>query len=672
MSNYIVKTGRLYADDVRWRSIDGTVEDLVDGGYDITIKPQDIVTKGPYIDVRAYGAVGNGISDDYQAIQDAVDAQLGPVFFPKGTYMISQTVLADSSTCMFLGCGPHSVIKAMRNSTSGIIGASESATQRSKLWIKDLVLDGNNDNLAAFTEFEGSTFGHGLTLKNWDEVFIDDVIVQNTTGHGVFIMECSYVQIGSIMVRNCDGYGFVYELPRVDGSGARSIEANKNMHTLQVGQVIVEGCGTQGTGWSGLNVFDSHPAQSSYVRRLQFGLIHCKNGGRSGATFGRNADGSVGLIGGTEIQVDSMILQDNEAHGTEIYGAKNFMCNQIYARGNGRTGITINVGDDLDVFSQQISIGQIQTIENGYYGLHMPANMDVQIGRVLAVNNSQSTASIYDGVSIYSGATGAIDDSAATKNIHIGSILAFDDQDTPTQRYGVNYYGGTVAGGHNRIEYIRAYDNATADVHSVCGVASYSTLDVGSVDVGTFGLTYSFNEDGANSKTPRWKIGGWYYFWARTTDGAANYSLGRIPIPDSTMGIVEIHCTCHEDGDIASGDRAIWKILYGVLNTAAATAAVSNSRNWNISNYTEDKAFDCDGGLTTDQVCDSLATKIYYDGEASYIYQYVAKSDVNLNLIVTAGGAGADYITPQGTGLAGKTINWFIKARYLVEDMTTS
>jgi len=48
----------------------------------------------PYVNVKSYGAIGDGTTDDTTAINAAITAAGtdGTVFFPKGTYLVSSTL----------------------------------------------------------------------------------------------------------------------------------------------------------------------------------------------------------------------------------------------------------------------------------------------------------------------------------------------------------------------------------------------------------------------------------------------------------------------------------------------------------------------------------------------------------------------------------------------------
>lgn len=61
-----------------------------------------------YANVRDYGAVGNGLTDDWAAIQNVIDnvvADRGTVYFPAGDYVISQTINCGTRAFNFRGDG---------------------------------------------------------------------------------------------------------------------------------------------------------------------------------------------------------------------------------------------------------------------------------------------------------------------------------------------------------------------------------------------------------------------------------------------------------------------------------------------------------------------------------------------------------------------------------------
>lgn len=75
----------------------------VAGNYLSTLKLADIVTKGPWVDVRAFGAVGDGIANDTAAITSALAfcaTNNRTLFFPNGTYLDSAQRIV---TCNIIG-----------------------------------------------------------------------------------------------------------------------------------------------------------------------------------------------------------------------------------------------------------------------------------------------------------------------------------------------------------------------------------------------------------------------------------------------------------------------------------------------------------------------------------------------------------------------------------------
>lgn len=60
-----------------------------------------------YVNVKDYGATGNGTSDDYAAIMSAIDAaaERATIYFPAGHYVVSQTINCGTKAYNFRGDG---------------------------------------------------------------------------------------------------------------------------------------------------------------------------------------------------------------------------------------------------------------------------------------------------------------------------------------------------------------------------------------------------------------------------------------------------------------------------------------------------------------------------------------------------------------------------------------
>lgn len=92
-----------------------------------TVLIDDAVMKGPWIDVRAYGAVGDGVTDDLSAINSAMVAAStaggGIVFFPPGTYLTSDTIELKSNV-VAVGSGQRTTTIYLSGADAPILSAS--------------------------------------------------------------------------------------------------------------------------------------------------------------------------------------------------------------------------------------------------------------------------------------------------------------------------------------------------------------------------------------------------------------------------------------------------------------------------------------------------------------------------------------------------------------------
>jgi hypothetical protein len=126
---------------------------IVQNGVTCQTAVSNIGLDAPYINVKAFGATGNGTTDDTAAVQSAIDfvntAGGGTVFFPAGTYYLGQ--LQYYPGIAFLGVGPASKLLKIPNPNmffrlftrfSAPVLQADSAPVS---W-SNLLLDGNSQN----------------------------------------------------------------------------------------------------------------------------------------------------------------------------------------------------------------------------------------------------------------------------------------------------------------------------------------------------------------------------------------------------------------------------------------------------------------------------------------------------------------------------------------------
>lgn len=137
------------------------------------------------VNVKDYGAVGDGMHDDTAAIQAAIDTAEasggGIVFIPAGTYIVSSTLVVDRSRVHIVGAGMGATtLKASAFVTGTILRFTGLSTTSRNFYslIQNLGIDGNNCSGAL-----------GLHLK-WTSLFrLINVFITNCPAGGLKIEE---------------------------------------------------------------------------------------------------------------------------------------------------------------------------------------------------------------------------------------------------------------------------------------------------------------------------------------------------------------------------------------------------------------------------------------------------------------------------------------------------
>jgi hypothetical protein len=119
--------------------------------------PISYITNKTPVSVKDFGATGNGVTDDTTSIQNTINSVVsaggGTVFFPKGTYIISNVLTIGGNNVTLEGVFGGTTIKA-KNATD--FQDMITATGRSNLKFYNLILDANGPgrNGVATTVFE--------------------------------------------------------------------------------------------------------------------------------------------------------------------------------------------------------------------------------------------------------------------------------------------------------------------------------------------------------------------------------------------------------------------------------------------------------------------------------------------------------------------------------------
>ena len=156
------------------------------------------------ISVRMFGAVGNGSTDDYTAIQAAINSISsvgGTIFFPVGDYLINTQLIVTTPGTQLVGDGIDSTWNTPSHFGSRIIGGN---TTGAVIWIKvesctvsNLVIDASTTRRNAALNLTQSLCNAGIRVEATDvaapngDVFdttLERVFVRYQPGDGILLI----------------------------------------------------------------------------------------------------------------------------------------------------------------------------------------------------------------------------------------------------------------------------------------------------------------------------------------------------------------------------------------------------------------------------------------------------------------------------------------------------
>jgi hypothetical protein len=148
---------------------------------------------GESISVKDFGAKGDGISDDWLAIQRTLSAAAGiaKIYIPKGLYFISQELKVPSNSYIYGAGIGTTIIKLSASANASQCVMTNNQNTRSvttnqgneNIIIKDLELDGNVSRFSGSYNPIGDSSGTGLCLAYVKNALIERVAVHDTCRH---------------------------------------------------------------------------------------------------------------------------------------------------------------------------------------------------------------------------------------------------------------------------------------------------------------------------------------------------------------------------------------------------------------------------------------------------------------------------------------------------------
>ncbi|HUC89259.1 MAG TPA: right-handed parallel beta-helix repeat-containing protein [Patescibacteria group bacterium] len=290
------------------------------------------------LDVKDFGAKGDGTTNDTTAIQSAIDTAFGAgggiVFVPPATYIISPTGLQVKSNVTLRGSGSGTVFKvANGTNTSGNIVKVESW---SNVVLADFCVDGNRANQSSGTNY-------GVYVAASANCKVENLQIRNMTGVGLQVYNSDGVLVQGCTSQTNAYHGF--EAEQVRGCILHGNRGTANdLHGLLISPGEVSGTGSVGNSFIG-NTFDSNS---------QYGI--CSNAA--------NGDVSAWLNKGN-------LIEGNQVYGNQQYGI------QIYKQDN-------NIISGNFIYN------------NKFFGIFLYQSQNNAVQGNILYNNSQQGNGAYD------------------------------------------------------------------------------------------------------------------------------------------------------------------------------------------------------------------------------------------------------------------------------------
>ena len=294
------------------------------------------------INVKDFGAVGDGVTDDTIAINNAQIALAekggGILFYPAGTYLvgyydmsyIQRASIICKDNIRNIGAGIGSTIIKLKNSASSHVFVMRNAN---KITIENMTIDGNRDNQDV--PQEGQPSCGVLIVNNASECSVKNVYIHDTYDYGIGIEtnHSEFLTFENIIIENAgaDGIDFKDNSATSKGNILRGITIKSfGLQTVIEDFAGVDIRGKVMASQIRIDSIGTHPANTLRIGIMMHGgnaydVISSTSFGSVLSDFQINGSDSVN----TDLSCIGLMLRDSNCSATNGY---------IYKVG---TGITI-------------------------------------------------------------------------------------------------------------------------------------------------------------------------------------------------------------------------------------------------------------------------------------------------------------------------------------------
>lgn len=327
------------------------------------------------VSVTAFGAVGDGVTDNTAAITAAIAAvsagisptnpwgQSGTVSFPAGTFVTGPLVLPERVALVGAGFGTTLQLKANAGLLANLITNQQNyagSNDAQATSVRNMRLDGNRGSQLANSWNCAIVFSNDTPSGNYEyndgRHQASNLLIQYFTGDGLVAVGNGVTQVSNVQVWQCNGFGFIFNVDNevtncdaggcgIDGFWLQSNSQLANCKAWFCGNALSTNrfAGSPGAAASVTapnNPWDNGGAALTYSLANGFGNGFLVGQPASGALQGNNSGAM--MIGCS--------AQDNARAGYNLIGGR-IVCDGCQADSNSNCGTSTGASTGTPVGS---------------------------------------------------------------------------------------------------------------------------------------------------------------------------------------------------------------------------------------------------------------------------------------------------------------------------------